>query len=78
MQRLFIRFTVRVYCERLSICVCAPFPFGSEGGICDLIVLVPDHCMSLVCITIIILFCLILFEGVCIFGYMFEIKCTGR
>ena len=28
--------------ERLSICVCA-FPFGFEGGLWDLIVLVPGH-----------------------------------
>ena len=26
--------------------VCA-FPFGFEGGMCDLIVLVPDHCIIL-------------------------------
>ena len=27
-------------------CVC-PFPFGFEGGIRDLIVLIPNHCISI-------------------------------
>ena len=26
--------------------MCYPFPFGFEGGIGDLIVLLPDHCLS--------------------------------
>ena len=30
-KELIIRFTVRVLRERLSICVCASFPFGYEG-----------------------------------------------
>ena len=34
---LFIRFTMRVFCKHLSVCVCASFPFGSEGGMWDLI-----------------------------------------
>ena len=29
----FIRFGVRAFHERLSICVCASFHFGFEGGI---------------------------------------------
>ena len=37
---------MRVYRKSLSICVCAAFPFGFEGWIWDLIVLVPDHCLS--------------------------------
>ena len=37
---------MRVFHERLSICVYVSFPFGIEGGIWDLIVLVPDHCLS--------------------------------
>ena len=41
-----IHFTVRVFCECLSICVCASFPFAFEGGIWGLIVLVPGHCPS--------------------------------
>ena len=45
-KELFIRFTVRVLCERLSVCVCVSFTFVSEGGMWDLIVLVPDHCLS--------------------------------
>ena len=28
------------------VCVCVPFSFHFEGGIWDLIVLVPDHCLS--------------------------------
>ena len=28
-------------------CVCVCFPFGLAGGMWDLIVLVPDHCLSL-------------------------------
>ena len=27
------------------VCVCASFPFGFEGGMWDLIVVVPDHCL---------------------------------
>ena len=30
-------------CECLSFCMCAFFPSGFEGGMWDLIVLVPDH-----------------------------------
>ena len=30
-------------CHFFFVCVCA-FPFCFEGGMCDLIVLVPDHC----------------------------------
>ena len=35
--------------KRLSVCVCASFPFGFEGGMWDLnlIVLVPDHGISI-------------------------------
>ena len=29
-----------------NLCVCASFSFGFEGGIWDMIVLVPDHCLS--------------------------------
>ena len=47
-EELFIRFSVRVFRERLSICVCASVFFGLEGGMwdLDLIVFVPDHCLS--------------------------------
>ena len=37
-KELFIRFSVRVSRERSSVCVCASFPFGFEGGFRDLIV----------------------------------------
>ena len=37
---------MRVFRERLSICVFASFPFGFGGGVWDLVVLVPDHCLS--------------------------------
>ena len=47
MKEPFIRLTVRVLRGRLSICECASFPFGFEGGMLDLIVLIPDHCLSL-------------------------------
>ena len=26
--------------------MCAPFPFGFEDGMSDVIVLIPDHCLS--------------------------------
>ena len=43
---MFIRFTVRVFRERLSVCVCAlSFPFGIEGRMWDVIVFIPDHCL---------------------------------
>ena len=38
---------MRIFRERLPFFVCVvvcAFPFGLEGGMCDLIVLVPDHC----------------------------------
>ena len=44
---MFIRFTVRVFSKRLSICVGSSFPFGFEGGMCDMIVLGPEHCLSI-------------------------------
>ena len=37
-------FTVRVFRECLSICVCVFFPFSFEGGRRDLIVLDPADC----------------------------------
>ena len=41
-KELVIRFTVRVFFERLSICVWASLPFGFEGGMWELILLTPD------------------------------------
>ena len=43
---LFIRFTARVFHKLLSIYVFSYFPFGFEGRILDLIVSVPDNCLS--------------------------------
>ena len=45
-KELFIRLTVCVFRERLSICVWGSFPFSFEGGMWDLSVLIPDHCLS--------------------------------
>ena len=37
-----------VFRERLSFfCVCSSFHFDFEGGTWDLIVLIPDHCLSI-------------------------------
>ena len=30
-----------------ELCVCASFPFGYEGGMWDLILLIPDYCLCL-------------------------------
>ena len=38
--------TVRAFRKLLSIYVFSYFPFGFEGRIWDLIVSVPDHCLS--------------------------------
>ena len=46
-KELFIRFTVLIVRERLSICVCPSCPFGFEGGVWDLIVFNPDYCLSI-------------------------------
>ena len=41
-----------VYCACLSwafvkFCVCPSFPFGIEGRMCVVIILIPDHCLSI-------------------------------
>ena len=47
-KELFIRFTVRVFHERLCNFVCVLLSlFGFEGGMRDLIVFIPDHCLSI-------------------------------
>ena len=43
---LLIRLILCVLRGRLSICVCASVPFGFEGEMFALIVLVPDYCLS--------------------------------
>ena len=31
----------------VKFCVCPSFPFGIEGGMCGVIVLSPNHCLSI-------------------------------
>ena len=45
-KELFIRFTARAFRKLLLIYVFSYFPFGFEGSMWDLIVSVPDHCLS--------------------------------
>ena len=45
-KELFIRFTAHAFRELLSVYVFSYFPFGFKGRIWDLIVSVPDHCLS--------------------------------
>ena len=45
-KELSIRFTVSAFRKLLSIYVLSCFPFGFEGRMWDLIVSVPDHCLS--------------------------------
>ena len=45
-KEMFIRFTARAFHKLLSIYVFSYFPFGFEGRMWDLIVSVPDHCIS--------------------------------
>ena len=43
---MFIRFTASAFRKLLSIYVFSYFTFGFEGRMWDLIVSVPDHCLS--------------------------------
>ena len=43
---LFIRFSASAFRKLPSIYVFSYFPFGFEGRMWDLIVSVPDHCLS--------------------------------
>ena len=45
-KKLFIRFTASAFRKLPSIYVFSFFPFGFEGRMWDLIVSVPDHCLS--------------------------------
>ena len=45
-KELFILFAASAFRKLSSIYVFSYFPFGFEGGIWDLIVSVPDHCLS--------------------------------
>ena len=46
MKELFIGFTASAFHKLLSIYVFSYSPFGFEGRMWDLIVSVPDHCLS--------------------------------
>ena len=46
LKELYIRFTARAFRKLVSVYVFSYFPFGFEGRIWDLIVSVPDHCLS--------------------------------
>ena len=46
MKELLIRFTASAFSKLLSVYVFSYFPFGFQGRIWDLIVSVPDHCLS--------------------------------
>ena len=45
-KELLIRFTASAFRKLPSIYVFSYFPFGFEGRMWDLIVSVPDHCLS--------------------------------
>ena len=45
-KELFIRFSASAFRKLPSIFVFSYFPFGFEGRMWDLIVSVPDHCLS--------------------------------
>ena len=45
-KELFIRFCASAFRKLPSIYVFSYFPFGFEGRMWDLIVSVPDHCLS--------------------------------
>ena len=45
-KELFIQFTARAFRKLLPVYVFSYFPFGFEGRMWDLIVSVPDHCLS--------------------------------
>ena len=45
-KELFIRFTASAFRKLPSFYVFSYFPFGFDGRMWDLIVSVPDHCLS--------------------------------
>ena len=51
-KELFIRFSASAFRKLPSIYVFSYFPFGFEGRMWDLIVSVPDHCLSFYFLTI--------------------------
>ena len=52
-KELFIWFTASAFRKLLSIYVFSYFPFGFEGRMWDLIVSVPDHCLSFYLFTLV-------------------------
>ena len=54
-KELFIQFNVGVFRGHWSVCVYASFPFGFEGGMWDLVVLLSDHCLSIY----LVLYCIV-------------------
>ena len=46
MKELLIQFTERTFRKLLSVYVFTSIPFDLQGRICDLVVSVPDHCLS--------------------------------
>ena len=51
---------MRVFRGLWSNCVCASFPFAYEGGMSDVIVIIPDHCLSIYFRCDVLLFIVIL------------------
>ena len=52
MKPVWERAVHSVYCACLSLtfitcCMCPSFPFGIGVGMWDVIVLIPDHCLSI-------------------------------
>ena len=45
-KELFVRFAASAFRKLPSVYVFTYFPFGFEGKMWDLIVSVPDHCLS--------------------------------
>ena len=45
-KELFVRFTAGIFRKLPSVCVFGCFPFGFEGRMWNLIVSVPNHCLS--------------------------------
>ena len=66
-KELFIRSTASAFRKLLSVYVFSYFPFGFEGRMWDLIVSVPDHCLSF---TLKVLIRLIVDQFLCNFRLM--------
>ena len=67
-KELFIRFSASAFRKLPSIYVFSYFPFGFEGRMWDLIVSVPDHCLSfyfMFTLTVTSLACAVLCDDIC-------------